>query len=98
MTNTQCCIENPAGRAYTVPGSDSECHICIGMSVQISYTKWIISTIIVAVFGWLNDSLIGIEQDIDYTLKVGYLKGADSAEGYTHLKFTLETYPKGIGV
>lgn len=30
MTNTQCCIENSAGRTYTRPGSDSECHTCIG--------------------------------------------------------------------
>ena len=96
MTNTQCCIKNSAGRAYTVPGSDSECHICIGMLVQISYTKHLSN--IVAVFGWLNDSFTAIEQDSHYTLKVGYRKGADSAEEYNDLEFRIETSQAGLGV
>lgn len=53
---------------------------------------------IIAVFGWLNDSLIATEQDRYYTLKVGYQKGADSSEGYNDFEFTIETIPRGIGV
>ena len=32
-----------------------------------------------AVFGWFQDSFIGIEQDPAYNLSAGYLKGAEQA-------------------
>ena len=32
-----------------------------------------------AVFGWFQDSFIGIERESTYSLSVGYLKGAEQA-------------------
>ena len=32
-----------------------------------------------AVFGWFQDSFVGIERESPYNLSVGYLKGADQA-------------------
>ena len=32
-----------------------------------------------AVFGWFQDSFIGIEQESAYSLPAGYLKGAEQA-------------------
>ena len=33
-----------------------------------------------AVFGWFQDSFVGLEQELAHTLEAGYLKGAEVAE------------------
>ena len=32
-----------------------------------------------SVFGWFQDSFVGIEQELAHTVEVGYLKGAEVA-------------------
>lgn len=47
--------------------------------------------LISVVFGFLEDSFIGMEQGQGYTVQVAYLKGADAAT--TNLQFNVQDIP-----
>ena len=44
-----------------------------------------------AVFGWYQDSFVGIEQESPYNLSVGYLKGAEQAGASARLMLNVLT-------
>ena len=80
MSATQCCIDNPNGLAYTLPGSDV-CNLCIGWLILYKHSltlKLKFYLVMNVIFGWFNDSFTGIEQEASHTLHVGYLKGAQN--------------------
>ena len=43
------------------------------------------------VFGWFQDSFIGLERDAAYNLSAGYLKGAEQAGAGTRLMLNVMT-------
>ena len=44
-----------------------------------------------AVFGWFQDSFIGIERESTYSLSVGYLKGAAGTSASADLMLSIVT-------
>ena len=50
--------------------------------------------IILTVFGWLNDSFTGAEQEESHVIQVGYQKGADQV-GYTNIFNLIQQSPAG---
>lgn len=49
----------------------------------------------VIVLGWYNDSFTGVEQELAYTLQIGYQKGA--AQLGQNLVFTVKVVPNQAG-
>lgn len=43
------------------------------------------------VFGWFQDSFVGIERETPYSLSVGYLKGTDQAGTSAELMLNIMT-------
>ena len=38
MTTRDCCIDNPNGLSYTIPGSEV-CYVCVGKLIYILYSN-----------------------------------------------------------
>ena len=50
------------------------------------------------VYGWFQDSFVGVEQELAHTLEVGYLKGAEVAGVNISVNVDVMSQPTGPGI
>ena len=57
-------------------------------------------TLYIAVFGWYQDSFTALESELPYTLRVGYLKGAEQVRFNVTLNVgtSLDSASKSCGI
>ena len=90
MTARECCMENPGGLAYTIshpepaePLENQHCTVCIGEYMSWSmvpiHSHILFSMSTQTVFGFFQDSFVGVEQRSAHTVLAGYKKGATQA-------------------
>ena len=97
MTAADCCVGSISGLAYIKPGSD-KCHTCIGNFLPTDSLSIIVADLtiilICIVFGWLQNSYSGDEQELPHEVMIGFQKGAHCQQAQHDLAFTIE---EGIG-
>ena len=88
MSARECCVNNPEGLSFTDQATEM-CTACIGqysMNTLIEYEA--ISFDSFTVYGFFQDTFVGIEQGASHMLQVGYQKG-----GAQSLLFNVVTSP-----
>ena len=91
MPIEECCLNTPDGLGFS---EGDTCLSCIGRCITIWHIfmeNKVVMTDFYIVFGFFQDSFIGVEQGQAHTVQAGYLKGAAFAR--TNLIFNVVDIP-----